>query len=75
MDEELDDPSFEPDDDHGLRKKAGFKPSSMTSMVSIQPCEDLHRYTVHKFYSSTRSKTVLFETIDLAAYKSSAIFS
>ena len=69
MDEELDDPSFEPDDDHGTRKKAGFKPSSM---VSIQPCEDLQRYTVDKFHSSTRSKTVLFEKIDLAAYKSSA---
>ena len=69
MDEELDDPSFQPDDGHGSKKKAGFKPSSM---VSIQPCEDLQRYTVDKFHSSTRSKTVLFEKIDLAAYKSSA---
>ena len=69
MDEELDDPSFQPDDGHGSKKKAGFKPSSV---VSIQPCEDLQRYTVDKFHSSTRSKTALFEKIDLAAYKSSA---
>ena len=70
MDEELDDLSFEPDDDHGTKKKAGFKPSSK---VSIQPCEDLQRYTVDKFHSSgTVSKAVLFEKIDLPAYKSSA---
>ena len=69
MDEELDDPSFELDDDHGTKKKAGFKPSSM---VSIKPCENLQRYTVDKFHSSTRSKAVLFKKIDLVAYKSSA---
>jgi len=32
MDEEHDDPSFEPDDDHGSKKKGGFKPSSMVSI-------------------------------------------
>ena len=69
MDEELDDPSFELDDDHGTKKKAGFKPPSM---VSIQPCENLQRYTVDKFHSLTGSKAVLLEKIDLAAYKSSA---
>ena len=58
MAEELDDPSFKLDDDHGSKKKAGFKPSSM---VSIQFREDLQRYTVDKFHSSTRSKVVLFE--------------
>ena len=41
-------------------------------MVSVQPCEDLERCTVDKFHSSTRSKTVLFEKIDLSANKSSA---
>lgn len=50
MDEELDDLSSKLDDDHGSKKKAGFKPSSM---VSIQPCEDVQRYTVDKFHSST----------------------
>ena len=55
MDEDPDDPSFEPGDDPGQKKKTGFKPSSM---VVMKPCENLHRYLVDKFHSSTKSKTV-----------------
>ena len=69
MDEEPDDPSFTPRDDPGQTKRAGFKPSSM---VDMKPCEDLHRYVVDKFHSSTKSKTVLFEEIDLSTYKPTA---
>jgi len=53
MDEDPDDPSFEPGDDPGQKKKTGFKPSSM---VDMKPCEDLHCYLVEKFHSSTKSK-------------------
>ena len=69
MDEDPDDPSFEPGDDPGQKKKTGFKPSSM---VDMKPCEDLHRYLVDKFHSSTKSKTVSFEKIDLTTYKPTA---
>ena len=40
MDEDPDDPSFEPGDDPGQKKKTGFKPSSK---VDMKRCEDLHR--------------------------------
>ena len=69
MDEEHDDPSFTPRDDRGRKDKAGFKPSSM---VDMKPCEDLHRYVVDKFHSSTKSKPALFEEIDLSTYKPTA---
>ena len=69
MDEDPDDPSFEPGDDPGQKKKTGFKPSSM---VDMKPCEDLHRYLVDKFHSSTKSETVSFEKIDLTTYKPTA---
>ena len=66
MDEDPDDPSFEPGEDPGQKKKTGFKP---LSMVDMKPCEDLHRYLVDKFHSSTKSKTVSFEKIHLSTYK------
>ena len=69
MDEDPDDPPFEVEDNLGSKKKGGFKPSPM---VNMQPCDDLHRYVVDNLHSSTRSKTVLFEKIDLSTYKSSA---
>lgn len=41
-------------------------------MVNMRPCDDLPRYIVDNFHSWTRSKTVLFQKIDLSTYKSSA---
>ena len=69
MDEDPDDPSFEPRDNPGQKKKTGFK---LSSMVDMKPREDLHRYLVDKFHSSTKSKTVSFEKIDLFTYKPTA---
>lgn len=69
MDEDKDDPSFEPGDNPGQKKKVTFKPASM---VDMKPCDDLHRYLVDKFHSSTKSKSVLFEAIDFSAYKTAA---
>jgi len=69
MDEDPDDPSFEPGDNPGQKKKTGFK---LSSMVDMKPREDLHRYLVDKFHSSTKSKTVSFEKIDLSTYKPTA---
>ena len=69
IDEDKDDPSFEPGDNPGQKKKVTFKPASM---VDMKPCDDLHRYLVDKFHSSTKSKSVLFEEIDFSAYKSAA---
>ena len=38
----------------------------------MRPCDDLQRYVVDNFHSRLdRSKTVLFEKIDLSTYKSS----
>ena len=67
MDEDPDDPSFEPGDNPGQKKKAGFY--LHCPMVDMKPREDLHRYLVDKFHSSTKSKTVSFEKIDLSTYK------
>lgn len=65
MDEESNEPSLEAD---GEGKKTAFRPSRMAIM---QPCDDLHRYLVDKFHV-TKSKTVLFEEIDLSTYKPTA---
>ena len=69
MDIDKDHPSFEPGDNPGQKKKVTFKPASM---VDMKPCDDLHRYLVDKFHSSTKSKSVLFEEIDFSAYKTAA---
>ena len=68
MAEEPDESSFDADDDHDQRKKAGFRPSRM---VDMEPCEDLHRYLVDRF-NATKSKPVLFEEIDSSTYKPNA---
>ena len=67
MDIDKDHPSFEPGDNPGQKKKVTFKPASV---VDMKPCDDLHRYLVDKFHSSTKSKSVLYEEIDFSAYKS-----
>ena len=68
MDEDKDDPSFEPGDNPGQKKKVTFKPASV---VNMKPCDDLHRYLVDKFHSSTKSKSAYKSAVKVVSFVTS----